>query len=189
MAKGLGTTQRALLIAAARQTIAEVERQVGRRALHVTPSILSMQQMLQDACKHGLLNARRDPRRGGRKRLKTNETARKMLDRWYNPSQVAASLEDRGLLLRLDIDVRDGRRTGFGSRRGFWLTGRGLAEAIRLGRLQSEVVNLMSLVENLSKANTPTSDGQNDGMTYIGALRISRGCLDYSDRRKKRSSY
>jgi hypothetical protein len=55
---------------------------------------------------------------------------------------------------RLDIDVRNGRGTGYGSRRGFWLTGPGLAEAIRLGGLQSEVVNLKWLVENLSKANT-----------------------------------
>jgi hypothetical protein len=93
MAKGLGTTQRALLIAAARLTIAEVDRQAGRRALGITLPILSMEQMLQDACEHGLLNAPREPRRGDRKRLKTNETSRKILDRWYNPSHVAASLE------------------------------------------------------------------------------------------------
>ena len=151
MAKGLGTTQRALLIAAARLTIAEVGRQAGRRKLRISPPVLSMAQMLQDACEHGLL----EPRRGDHKRLKNDETSRKTLERWYNPSHVAMSLEDRGFLLRLDIDVRNGRRTGYGSRRGFWLTGPGLAEAIRLGGLQSEVVNLKWLVENLSKANTP----------------------------------
>jgi hypothetical protein len=150
MAKGLGTTQRALLIAAARLTIAEVERQAGRRELRISPPVLSMAHMLQDACEHGLLEPRRD-----HKRLKNDETSRKTLERWYNPSHVAVSLEDRGFLLRLDIDVRNGLRTGYGSRRGFWLTGPGLAEAIRLGGLQSEVVNLKWLVENLSKANTP----------------------------------
>jgi hypothetical protein len=151
MAKGLGTTQRALLIAAARLTIAEVDRQAGREELRVTLPILSLEQMLQDACEHGLLG----PRRGNRKRTENNETSRKWLDRRYNPSHVAASLEDRGFLLCLDIDVRNRRRTGYGSRRGFWLTGPGLAEAIRLGGLQSEVANLKWLVEDLSKASTP----------------------------------
>ena len=154
MAKGLGTTQCALLIAAARVTIAEVDRQAGRRELRITPPILSMKQMLQDACEHGLLNAPCEPRRGGRRRLKTNETSRKMLDRWYNPSHVAASLEDRGFLLCLDIDTRNGRRT-FGSRRGFRLTGPGLAEAIRISGLHSQVVDLKWLFENLPKASMP----------------------------------
>ena len=78
MAKGLGTTQCALLIAAARVTIAEVDRQAGRRELRITPPILSMKLMLQDACEHGLLNTPCEPRRVDRRRLKTNETSRKM---------------------------------------------------------------------------------------------------------------
>jgi hypothetical protein len=163
MAKGLGTTQRALLFAAARLTIAEIDRQAERRQLHITPPILSMQQILQDACRHGLLNAARGLCRGDRKRLKPDETSRKMLERRYNPSYVAASLEDRGFLLCLDIDVRNGRRTGFGSRRGFRLTESGLAEAIRLGGLQSEVLNLKWLVDNLSNANRP-EDAMNRAM-------------------------
>ena len=115
MAKGLGTTQRALLTAAARLTIAEVDQQAKRQELCIVTSILSMEQLLQDACEHGLL----EPRRGRRKRLKNNETSRKMLECQYNPSHVAASLEDRGFLLCLDIDVRNRRRTGYGSRRVF----------------------------------------------------------------------
>src|SRR5690242_11540791 len=115
MAKGLGTTQRALLIAAARLTIAEVDRQAGHRELRLTTPVLSMEQMLRDACEHGLL----EPRKGDRKRLRNNETRRQALERWYNPSHVAASLEDRGFLLCLDIDSRSRRRTGYGSRRGF----------------------------------------------------------------------
>jgi hypothetical protein len=155
MAKGLGTTQRALLIAAARLTIAEVDGQARRQELCITPPILSMEQLLRSSCEHGLPGGIREPRRGDCKRLKPHETSRKMLDRRYNPSRVAASLEDRGFLLWLDVGKRKRRSTGLGSGRGFRLTGPGLGEAIRLGGLQSEVVDLKKLVENLSKASAP----------------------------------
>jgi hypothetical protein len=99
-----------------------------------------------------MMEALRDPRGRPRKRLSRGEADRETLERYYNPSRAMAMLERRGLVMKMPPPtLRRGfvKSVGYHSKPGFWLTGAGLAEAIRLGDLQSEAVDLERLIADI----------------------------------------
>jgi hypothetical protein len=105
-----------------------------------------------------MMEAPRDPRGRPRKRLNRGEADRDTLERYYNPSRAMALLERRGLVMRMPPPtLRRGfvKSVGYHRKPGFWLTGAGLAEAIRLGDLQSGVVDLEWLIAGIAGDDEP----------------------------------
>jgi hypothetical protein len=176
MSRGLGTVQRALLLAAGRIVIAEAEQRAARQQRFLVSSPLTLDAMLRHVCDHELRDdyARRKaegdaryaartaahpeldavadrlrpllaamrksgPRRNSRK---PDEVDRRLVDRWYNPSRALAMLEQRMLLSRVPHPLMRRFYRIPSSADGVRLTGAGLREAVRLGGLTSEVIDL-----------------------------------------------